>query len=312
MPQAFDVATLGEPLVALVAEQPGPIGQASFRPHVTGAEVNVATALARLGHAVAFAGVLGDDAFAGSVARHLAAERISDAFVRRAKGTTGVLVRELRAFGPAEVIYLRSGSAGATLRPGDVAGAPEASRWLHVTGVTPALSASCRDAVAAAVAAARSTGIPVSLDVNYRAKLWTRDEARSHLAPLAEGCAVVFGDDDELCLLTGQATAAGAGAALFDHGVAQVVRKLGAAGAEALLPARAVRAPGHAVRVVDPVGAGDAFVAGYVSAILDGADPSAALARGNLCGAYAVSAVGDTTALPDRRRIELADVETLR
>lgn len=304
----YDVTTLGEPLLALVAERPADLERARFGAHVTGAEVNVAVGLARLGHAVTFVGVLGDDAPAGLVERRLRGEGVDLRHTRRTAGDTGTLIRELRAFGPADVLYRRAGSAGATLGPDDVHAARaviQDSRWVHLTGVTPALSASCRDATAQALALARAAGVPASLDINYRGKLWSRAQARHALAPLAEAATIVFGDDDELELLTGYAGPADAVRRLRQHGVEQVVRKRGAAGAESAHTGGVDRVAAHAATVVDPVGAGDAFAAGYISALLDGGEPSAALERGAICGAYAVSAIGDTAALPDRRRLAL-------
>jgi len=315
MTRTPDVTTVGEALVAFVAEQPGGwAAGASFGAHVVGAELNLATALARLGHETAYIGVVGDDDPGRLVETHLGAEGIYARHVRRvADKGTGLLIRDRRVFGPAEVTYRRKESAGSTLCAADIEAAAEtiaASRWVHLTGVTPALSLSCHEAFEAALDTARAAGVPVSLDINYRSKLWSEQEARACLQPLARRCSTIFGDDMELQLVTGREDFRAAIDALLAAGVGQVVRKLGADGAETFgTDDRVDRVAGHRVTVIDPVGAGDAFAGGYLSALLDGGSSIEALQRGVTCGAYAVSAVGDTTALPDRRRVDAAELD---
>src|SRR5206468_5559558 len=104
--------------------------------------------------------------------------------------------------GPAEVVYVRAGSAGSRLSPGDVDaaaadGAFDGARWLHLTGITPALSASSRAAVDCAIDHARRRDLTISLDINLRRKLWSDAEARPVIAGLAGRCDVICGDVDE-------------------------------------------------------------------------------------------------------------------
>jgi 2-dehydro-3-deoxygluconokinase len=141
---ALEVITLGEPLIALVAREAGPLAEATtFERHVAGAEANVAVGLARLGHATAFIGRVGDDGFGTAIRRHLRGEGVDVSMLATdPSAPTGVLVRERRTLGASQVTYLRSGSAGSRLRPDDVASALSSrtlrgARWLHVTGITP-------------------------------------------------------------------------------------------------------------------------------------------------------------------------------
>ena len=315
-----EVVTLGECLVALVATARGPLAESTtFERHVAGAEANVAVGLARLGHDVAYVGRVGADAFGTAVVRRLRGEGVDVGhLVADPDAATGVTVRELRDLGPAEVIYHRAGSAGSRLSTADVEGAAslfEGARWLHVTGITPALSATAAAAVEDAIERARVHRLTVSLDLNIRRKLWSETRAAAVLGELAARSDVVLGGLDEVALVGGLASSLEAGAAvdpeeaadsLLDLGPRTVVVKLGAAGA--LGRARGgptVRQAGILVsRSVDPVGAGDAFTAGYIAATLEGRSSEQALALGNACGAAVVATVGDLTGLPSRPEAE--------
>lgn len=306
-----DVVTLGECLVALVAEGGGPLAEASrFTRHVAGAEANLAVGLARLGHGVVFVGRLGGDGFGTAALRRLRGEGVDVRHLAvEPDGRTGLLVRERRGTGPSEVWYQRDGSAASRLGPADVDGAAECfagARWLHLTGITPALSPSCRAAAERAVEVAAAAGVAVALDVNLRAKLWSAEEARPTLRSLAARSSVTFTGLDEGCRLTGATTAAGVAAAFLEAGAGSVVVKEGPAGASHHSPAGAVtHRPARPVApVVDTVGAGDAFAAGYLSGLLDGLDPGGALDRAQVCGAFAVTSLGDLDGLATRVEVE--------
>jgi 2-dehydro-3-deoxygluconokinase len=309
-----EVVTLGECLVALVAAELGPLAEvATFGRHVAGAEANVAVGLARLGHRAAFIGRVGADGFGTAIVRALRGAGVGIEWLTMdATGPTGHLFRERRALGAAEVVYARAGSAGSRLGPEDVdaaaaGGAFDGPRWLHLSGITPALSGSCRAAVERAVDQARERRMTISLDLNLRRKLWSVDEAGPALAALAARCDVVLGDADEAAIVTGNGESGDQPSAnpelldaLLALGPALAVIKLGAAGATARArDGEAVSRPGLAVTPVDPVGAGDAFCAGFIVARLEGADLAQALDAGNACGAAAVAAIGDQAGLPD-------------
>ena len=318
----IEVVTLGECMASFIARERGPLAEAStFAKTVAGAEANVAVGLARLGRRVAYLGRVGADGLGTAIVRHLRGQGVDVGFLREDIGaTTGIMIRELRDLGPAEVTYWRAGSAGSRLDAQDLSEAApimDAARWLHVTGITPALSASAAGAVDAAIERARGAGVPIGFDVNLRRRLWTEDEARPVLAKMAERSTVVFGGLEEIAVLTGPRTveegscrdAEVVARAVLDLGPESVVVKLGAAGAlhVALADGRAVVTGVAAFpvpRVVDPVGAGDAFCAGYIAATLDGLATADALAWANACGASAAVAFGDQSGLPTRSELE--------
>ena len=310
-----EVVTLGECLASFVAADAGPLAEArGFTRHIAGAEANVAVGLARLGHAVAYIGRVGGDGFGTAILRALRGEGIDVRHLTIDDGArTGVMFRERRVLGAMDVVYHRAGSAGSRLTPEDVVravddGVFEGIRWLHLTGITPALSDSARAATMRALEEGRRIGATVSLDVNLRRRLWSDEQAAPVLRDLASRVDVVFGSTDELALVAGADIDSEPDqlvAAVAATGPRTVVVKLGRDGALGRDGETSMAEPGIAVTdVVDPVGAGDAFCAGFIAGRLDGVDLTTALRMGNACGALAVAASGDQSGLPDR--VELA------
>ena len=319
VPGIPELLTFGESMVSLRSAGPLSAG-GSLGMHVAGAESNVAVGVARLGHRVGWAGVVGADPQGEFILRQLRGEGIAVHHREDAGRGTGVMFLEQRTADVTRAFYYRAGSAGSTLDRDDVDRAfRNGARVLHLTGITAALSHQARRAVEYAAARAAGEGLEVSLDVNYRSKLWSRDEARAVLTPLARHASILIASDDELCLVAsggagGVAGSAGAGPAddaetamaaeLLDRGVREVVVKRGAAGAGVHTASGRWETPAVPVTSIDTVGAGDAFTAGYLSALLDGEDVAGRLQRGALAGAFAVSTAGDWEGLP--RRGELA------
>jgi 2-dehydro-3-deoxygluconokinase len=310
-----EFVTLGECLVSLVATRPGPLAEATaFDRFVAGAEANVAVGLVRLGHRAAFIGRVGQDGFGETIRRQLRGEGVDTTHLATdPDGPTGVMVRERPGLVPAQVLYLRRGSAGSRLTADDVdaaaaAGTFEDARWLHLTGITPALSADARAAAEHAAALARERGLTISLDLNLRRRLWSDEAAAPVLRGLAAEVDVLLGSSEELAVAAGldgndPVTLA---RACLDLGPRVVVAKLGSRGAAIVArdevdPIERPAVPLPAV--VDPVGAGDAFCAGFIAARLEGADLADSLDAANACGAAAAAALGDQTGLPDRDRL---------
>jgi 2-dehydro-3-deoxygluconokinase len=305
------VTTLGEPLAGLVAVETGPLSSGStLRIFAVGAETNVAIGLSRLGIEASVIGRVGDDELGSLVVQALRSEGIDTEFVTPDPGRpTGALVRNRRGFGPSSVTYLRSRSAGAAVDVKDVTRARSviaASDWLHLTGVTTALSRSAHDAVLAAVRLAEKAGTRISFDVNYRSRLWTVEEAQKALPSVISRCALVFVGHDEGATLTGEEEPEEIARRLSELGARAVVVKLGSEGAMhrgeqgaiTVRPALSVPVP------TDIVGAGDAFVAGYLAAELSAHPVPVCLDWGCVTAAFAISALGDAEGLPARSEVE--------
>lgn len=308
---APEVVTFGETMAALRANGALRLG-GSLGLSVAGAESNVAIGLARLGHRVRWAGRVGADELGALVLRTLRAEGVDTghAVTDDTGRPTGLLLTEPRLGTLTRVSYYRTGSAGSAVTPDDVlsALAPE-TRVLHLTGITPALGPSAAEAVLAAAKTARESGVTVSLDVNYRSRLWSSDRARTALRPILDHTDLLIASEDELPLVR---EARGAGESEAVHGVlaagvTEVVVKRGARGATVFTADGATDRAARAVDAVDLVGAGDAFVAGYLSGLLDGTDISARLDRAVTTAAFAVATRGDWEGLPTRDELGLFD-----
>jgi 2-dehydro-3-deoxygluconokinase len=297
-----EIVTLGETMVLLLAEQVGPLREAaSFSRHVAGAEANVALGVCRLGHTAGWMGRVGDDEFGRAILYRLRGEGIDVTHARAdAEAPTGLLVRERREVGPLDVAYYRRGSAASRLSPEDLDEEYiRQARALHLTGITPALSSSCKATVFAAAEIARAAGVPVVLDPNLRLKLWSKEEARATLRDLARLADVLLPGADEAELLTGEADPEAAARALLELGPELVVVKVGARGCMAVTTAEVIVSPALPLaRVVDPVGAGDAFAAGFHVGRLREFDLPRTLWLANRCGALAMSVPGDTEGFP--------------
>ena len=305
----LDLLTFGEALVSLRSAGPLTAGGA-LTPHLAGAEANVAIGLARLGHRAAFAGRVSDDELGAFLLRQLRAEGVDVTHVLRdPERPAGLMFLERRTADLTRVLYQRAGSAGSALgvddlRPALAAGA----RVLHLTGITPALSDRAREAAAWAAETAARAGTLVCLDVNHRAKLWSRDDARAVLTPLAGHASVVVASADELDLVgVAGADEETLAAGLLARGVSTVLVKLAGDGARAYTAEGRRDAAALPVTAVDTVGAGDAFTAGYLSGHLDGLDLAGRLRRAVTLGAFAVAGHGDWETLPRRDELSLLD-----
>jgi sugar/nucleoside kinase (ribokinase family) len=300
-----DLLTLGETMVSVRTARPMRLGGDAHL-SIAGSESNVAIGLARLGHQAAWLGAVGNDEPGRLVQRTLRAENVDTSWLRLSdESFTGFIAFDQPSHDITRVSYHRRGSAGSTLTADETVAALDATlpRLLHVTGITPALSASTRAATLAAVRTASAAGVQVSLDVNYRARLWSRTDAATAVRELLPHVHTVFASDDELDLLT---DAADPVADLLSHtSVDHVVVTAGGKGAWVHSSDGTIHRPAIPVTVVDSIGAGDAFVSGYLSATLDNLSPEARLDRATTSGAFCVTALGDWEALPTRDDLQL-------
>lgn len=277
----MDVACVGETMLLLVPDPPRPPEQAStFRRDIGGAESNVAIHLSRRGRSTAWVSALGDDAFGAYVRDRVAEEGVDCDGVRVVPGRrTGLYVKELRPTGTT-VSYYREGSAACTLAPADAGRVwQRRPRIVHTTGITAALSVGGLELVRT-LFSETPRGVLRSFDVNYRPQLHGAGSADA-LREIACSADVVFCGTDEATALWGVAEVERVAALFADADC--VVVKQGPDGAMAFRGSRVWRQPPPAVRVVEPVGAGDAFAAGVLDGILDGgheADLGECLQRG--------------------------------
>jgi 2-dehydro-3-deoxygluconokinase len=286
-----DALSFGEALVAFTAADGHPLRSAAmFRRTVVGAEFHVAAGLARLGHRVQFAGRVGDDPLGQVVEEACRAQGIEGHLERDAGSFTGVLVRDMQTSRPTVVAYARSASAGSRLSVEDLAGcAVKEARLLHTTGITAVLSPQSLEAVRWAMASAHGAGVRVSFDPNVRWRLMHPVHTRPVLASLLDNVDVLLAGADELVWLAGREDIDEATTWALDRGPRLVVVKDGARGARATDATGTAHFPAVPVDAVDPVGAGDAFAAGFLSGVLNGRTIEKAMAEAHGVAALVVA-----------------------
>lgn len=302
-----EVVTFGEAMGLLLTEPPRPLRHAAtFTRSVAGAESNVAIGLSRLGHSAGWVGRVGDDAFGLGVLDTLRREDVDTRGVLvDPGGPTGLLVRDHHPERRIQVLYYRHGSAGSRLRPDDVDEQYLArARMLHVTGITPALSESCHQTVRSAVDTAQRHGVTVCLDPNLRLRLWSARRAAAILAPLVAGADIVLTGDREMEQLSGRHGLLPGARWFLECGAGLVAVKRGDAGAWATDGRTEWTSAAYPVTVVDPVGAGDAFAAGFLSGWLRGFQLPACLSEADVAGAMSVQVPGDIEGLPYRADVD--------
>ena len=294
MTGAPDVIALGETMFSLVALD-GPLDEAtSFRATYGGAESNTCVALTRLGRSAAWVSRLGTDPSGDRILAVLGSEGVQVSWVERdPHRPTGLMLRDTVG----TVRYYRAGSAASALSPDDLEGVPvEDARAVFATGITPLLGRNPGRAVQALFRRARGM---CAFDLNLRRGLWGSDRAVGLIEPLVRSCDLVLGGIDELRAFEDAPTTQGLAQAFARRGPREVVVKGGRSGAGALDPeGRWHEIAPAPVRDVDPVGAGDAFNAGYLHARLDGARVPEALVEGARCGAAVAATVGDANGVP--------------
>lgn len=297
MPGMSKVWTMGESMMSLRASAPLH-GTTTWTTHVAGAESNVAIGLSRLGHAVAWASRVGADDYGRLVLRQVRGEGVDvSGVVVDPDHPTGFMLLVPQGFGAA-VDYHRTGSAASMTDVAVVDLLEAASPDIVVlSGITPALGEGPARATLRCARRARELGATVVFDVNHRSRLWSDDDASNFLTSVVDAVDVLIGSPEELALLGPNISE------VFSRGVSEVVVKLGAAGARLHVPDGVLDGPTEAQTVVDPVGAGDAFTAGYVSGLLDGLTPQQRLRRANLMGGAAVTHSGDWEGLPFRAEL---------
>lgn len=297
------LVTIGETMVMVTPSEPQPLAEAEeLSLRIAGAESNVASWLAGLGYHVRWHGYVGDDPLGQRVLRELRQKGV-DVSTAQVDPTarTGVYFKD-PCPDDRQVLYYRDRSAASRMGPGSVDPTVLGrARILHLSGITAALSSSCRTLVDALIRES-PRGTLVSFDVNHRPALWPADDAAVVLADLADASDVVFVGLDEAQELWGCATPAEVRERLPSP--SEVVVKDGAVGAHVLGQGSSTCVPALKVDVVEPIGAGDAFAAGYLAGVIDGLDGRARLRFGHLLAASVLRVTHDHVVPPDRSWID--------
>ena len=274
-----------------------------------GAESNVAIAARRLGAQVAWIGRVGDDAFGQRIVKTIRGEGI-DTFVSvDPEAPTALMLKDRPSVGRTRVEYYRSGNAGSRITITDVPQGPLLDAEIfHFTGIALALSPESSETVLAAARSAKQAGALVSFDFNYRSKLWSRETASAAYREVLEFADLVFAGDDEAAIVTGELSPEAQAKVLAEFGPKEVIIKLGDQGAYALQGSTEWFQTPYAVEVADTVGAGDAFVGGYLAERLQRLPLETRMRTAAAAGACACRGDGDWEMMPTRKDIaELID-----
>ncbi len=299
--QQYDLVTFGETMIRLTVTGGRRLeNTGSLEITIGGAESNVCVALARLGRRVSWLSALPDNPLGRRISNELRGHGVDTSKVVWSDNSrAGLYFMEMGARPrPTRVTYDRANSSVAMLAPDAIEDSCVAhARALHLTGITPALSASCAAICERLASVAVEASVPMILDVNYRSLLWSPEEARAGLAALCERATVLLcgaGDARTIWGLAGDPVEVARG--LLDRSSAELaVVTLGEAGVCAVSRAGDVfEQSSLTVDIVDPVGAGDAFAAGFLHAWLDDrANIPNALRSGVALAALSMTIPGD-------------------
>jgi len=279
-----------------------------------GAESNVAIGLAKFGIDVTWISRLGEDSLGDLVANGIRSQGVALHVERDPQRQTGLMVRETVRPGLTRVFYYRSGSAAAAMTPDLLDGVDWAGLTLfHTTGITFSISPEAADTAKHALSRARNEGAVTSIDANFRSRLTTPDTFRAHLLGALPTASVFFGSAEEITMLTDpHHTPEQAAQSLHEQFGCDVVIKRGRAGAAVFNGRELIEYAGFSVDDVDSVGAGDAFVAGYLASVARGQDYQRALEQAHAMGALSVTAPGDWEGQPHPRDLDLTEGDIVR
>lgn len=305
----IDIVTMGETMIQLNAFTSGPLRYVNyFEKHAAGTESNVAVGAVRMGHSAGWVSRLGSDEFGRYIYNFLKGEGVDVSHVRfDHEAPTGLyfVQRDYPVPGKSVVYYYRKGSAASKISPEDVdQNYISLAKVFHTTGVTLALSESCRRAVDKAFKVAEEAGVKISFDTNIRLKLWSPDEARRIVSKYFEKSDILFTDTEDAGILIGESEPSKAAEIFLSMGPKIVVVKMGERGAYAANSEEAVMKPAFKVPVVDTIGAGDSFDAAFLSSILRNFSIEKSLEIANAAGALCVTIRGDVEAIPSLEDVQ--------
>ena len=301
--------TIGETMVLLYGEDttaPLRLGE-RLNLDFAGADSNFAIAMSRLGYRSAWISRLGDEPLGDLVLNAIAREGVDvSQVIRDPTRNTGLYLKHHDATGVTRIQYYRRGSAASNLQPDDLS--PDHfrdARLVHLNGMTFALSESCARTMRRAVELTLDSGAMISLDLNLRLQLWSIESAREAIGPVIQKSSAIFGTEEEFLDYFGVSDIDEALGAAVALGPRIAAAKMGPDGAVALVDGLRFAHGGYrAPAVVDVVGAGDGFDAGFLASYLRGLSPYECLRRANLCGACAVATPGDFQGYPTLEEME--------
>ncbi len=304
-----EVILFGEPMALFVADTVGPLEDVEhFTRSLAGAEVNVCIGLTRLGHKATYITRLGDEPLGRYVEKFLTKEGIGTEFITfDPVYRTGIQLKNKVVEGDPYAPYYRKGSAASHMSVKEIDAIDfEGIKHVHITGIPPALSESCRQATYRLFERAKENNVYISFDPNLRPALWESKEVMIQtINDLASRADMVLPGTAEGLILMGSDKPEEMADFYQRLGAKTVVIKLGGAGAYVRTEKESYTVEGFKVeKVIDTVGAGDGFAVGVISGRLEGLSLKDCVRRGNAIGAIQIQHISDNEGLPTREELE--------
>lgn len=305
----MDAVTLGETMVMMAPNKNGSLKHVDeFTKSIAGAESNFAIALSRLGFETGWISSLGRDSFGDYIEFFIRGEGVDvSQVVRDEKHATGVMYKEIKGLGETKVYYYRKDSAASQMSPKILDGSYlKQFDLLHLTGITLALSETSKKTVFEAVKLARENGLKISFDPNLRLKLWDdMEKMRREILKVCRLADIILPGLKESRFLFQAEDPEKIIDEFLKYNPEVVVLKMGEQGSmfsvkNGEYKKVAAYDPG---KVIDPIGAGDGFSAGFIAGLLEGKSYYESLKLGNAVGAFVLSVKGDVEGLPVRSEL---------
>lgn len=298
----MDVITIGDAMIAMCPREKGPIiFSDTFKRKVGGAELNVAIGCARLGLKVGFISRLGNDDFGKYILKTVRGEDVDISEVKLVDGyQTSVYFREVLSDGSSRSFYYRENSPTSTIKCEELNEEYfKSAKILHITGVFPSIAKNNQEIILEAIKLAKKNNLIISFDPNIRLKMWTKEEAKSYIEKVLPYVDIILVGDEEIEILLGDTNIENAIKTFHGYGIGKVVVKKGAKGAigsdgNSIYEVDAIKPKA----LVDTVGAGDGFAAGFLTALCKDKNFKECVEFGNAVGSLVVSVEGDNEGLP--------------
>ena len=304
----MDVVSLGETMIIFSAEETGQLRyNRNFTSRVAGAETNTLIGLAKLGYQTGWVSRVGKDELGKRILSKIRGEGVDTSFVKEDESApTGLFLRERTTINSSRVFYYRNQSAASKMVPADMEESYLAkAKFLYLTGITPALSDSCKNTVLHAIELAKKNGQKIVFDPNVRKTLLDDKTGRETLLEIAAKSDIILPGISEGYYLFKSTDCEEIAKECKQLGAEMAIVKLGEKGAYySTSDTSGYVQPYQVEKVIDPIGAGDGFAAGVLSGILDEIPIHEAVKRGCAIGAIVTSVDGDIEGLPDKETLE--------
>ncbi|MDF2819762.1 MAG: kdgK [Clostridiales bacterium] len=305
----YEVILFGEPMALFVADTVGPLEDVEhFTRSLAGAEVNVCIGLTRLQHKATYITRLGEEPMGRYIEKFLQKEGIGTEFITfDSVYRTGLQLKNKVIDGDPYAPYYRKGSAASHISTKEIDAIDfEGIKHVHITGIPPALSESCRLATYRLFERARENNVFISFDPNLRPALWESKEVMIEtINDLATKCDLLLPGTEEGLILMGSNKPEEIAEFYQAKGVKNIIIKIGAQGAYVKTEEEEYTVEGFKVeKVIDTVGAGDGFAVGVISGRLEGLSLKECVRRGNAIGAIQVQHVSDNQGLPTKAELD--------